>query len=81
LCSVAARRDPLPFPEPAWLIGHSEPNIDAILGSLGDEARQLYRRYLADEVRAMRPEGILPAWRAFDRAMCEIRRRNTGGRP
>ncbi len=77
-----AQRDLLPFPEPAWLTGHSEPNIDAILGALGDEARQLYRHYLADEVRAMRPGGILPAWRAFDRAMCEIRRRNTeGGEP
>lgn len=65
---------------PAWLAAHSEPNIEAMLASLGDEARQLYRRYLADEVRAMRPEGLLPAWRAFDRAMCEIRRRNGEGR-
>jgi len=77
---MSARRDLVPFPEPAWLAGHSEPNIDAILAALGDEARQLYRRYLADEVRAQRPEGILPAWRAFDRAMCEIQRRNGGGR-
>jgi hypothetical protein len=76
---VDACRDPLPFPEPAWLTGHSEPNIDAILGWLGDDARRLYRSYLAEEVRARRAEGILPAWRAFDRAMCEIRRRNKGG--
>lgn len=76
---MAAPHDLLRFPEPAWLTGHSEPNIDAILAALGDDARRLYRRYLADEVRAMQPEGILPAWRAFDRAMCEIRRRNTGG--
>lgn len=47
---------------------------------LGDEARLLYRRYLADEVRAMRPGGMLPAWRAFDRAMCEVQRRNGEGR-
>jgi hypothetical protein len=76
---VARGRDPLPFPEPAWLTGHSEPNVDAIVAALSDEARRLYRRYLADEVRAMRPDGILPAWRAFDRAMCEIRRRNEEG--
>jgi predicted O-methyltransferase YrrM len=73
---VAPRRTLLAFPEPRWLAGHSEPNIDAILVALDDEARQLYRRYLADEVRAMRPGGILPAWRAFDRAMCEVHRRN-----
>ena len=77
---MGARHDLLLFPEPTWLAGHSEPNIEAILCALGDEARQLYRRYLADEVRSMRPEGILPAWRAFDRAMCEIRRRNKEGR-
>jgi hypothetical protein len=77
---MASRRDLLPFPEPSWLAGHSEPNIDALLTALGDEARQLYRCYLADEVRAMRPDGVLPAWRAFDRAMCEIRRRNLGER-
>jgi hypothetical protein len=74
------QRDIVPFPEPSWLAGHSEPNIDALLVALGDEARQLYRRYLADEVRAKRSSGMLPAWRAFDRAMCEIRRRNTGER-
>ncbi|HEV7805147.1 MAG TPA: hypothetical protein VGO80_04970 [Solirubrobacteraceae bacterium] len=47
---------------------------------LGDDARQLYGRYLADEVRTVRPDGMLPAWRAFDRAMCEIQHRNTEGR-
>ena len=62
------------------LSGHSEPNIDALVVPLGDEARELYRHHLADEVRAMPPEGVLPAWRAFDRAMCEIRRRNKEGR-
>ncbi len=70
----------MPSPEPPWLSGHSEPNIDALVAALGDEARELYRRYLADEVRAKRPVGMLPAWRAFDRAMCEIRRRNKEGR-
>jgi hypothetical protein len=59
----------------SWLERHSEPNIDAMLGVLGDEARQLYRSFLADEVRAQRKAGLLPAWRAFDRAICEIQRR------
>lgn len=77
---MSARSVLVPFPEPAWLAGHSEPNIEAILVALGDDARQLYRRYLADEVRAMHPGGVLPAWRAFDRAMCEIHRRNREGR-
>jgi len=70
----------IPFPEPEWLARHSEPNIEEILLALSEDARQLYTRYLADEVRMMRPGGILPAWRAFDRAMCEIQRRNTEGR-
>ena len=61
--------------ESTWLERHSEPNIEAMVGVLGDEARQLYRRFLADEVRAQRPAGLLPAWRAFDRAICEIERR------
>jgi hypothetical protein len=60
---------------------HSEANIDAMLMVLGDDARRLYRRYLADEVRTMRPDGMLPAWRAFDRAMCEIQHRNRGDGP
>jgi len=51
-----------------------------LLAALGDEAGKLYWFFLADEVRAGRPDGILPAWRAFDRAMCEIRRRNKEGR-
>jgi hypothetical protein len=67
--------DLLEFPLPAWLVGHSEANIDAMLELLGDETRRLYRQYLAEEVRAMRP-GILPAWRAFDRANLEMLRRN-----
>jgi len=78
---VSPRRHFASFAEPAWLGGHSEANIEAMLGILGDDARQLYRRYLADEVRMMRPEGMLPAWRAFDRAMCEIQHRNSGRRP
>jgi len=65
--------------EPSWLARHSEPNIDAMVGVLGNEARRLYRRYLADEIRAQKPSGILPAWRAFDRAMCEIERRTREG--
>ena len=69
------------FPDAAWLAGHSEANIDAMLIVLGEDAKHLYRRYLADEVRTMRPGGMLPAWRAFDRAMCEIQRRNKEGRP
>lgn len=76
---MTARYDLVPFPEPAWLAGHSEANIDGMLVVLGDDARQLYRRYLADEVRATRPGGLLPAWRAFDRAMCEIQRRKREG--
>lgn len=67
--------DPLPFPQPAWLAAHTEPNIEAMLELLSDETRRLYRQYLAEEVRAMRP-GVLPAWRAFDRANLEMLRRN-----
>lgn len=59
----------------SWLERHSEPNIDEMVAVLGDETRQLYRHFLADEVRAQRPAGLLPAWRAFDRAICEIERR------
>jgi hypothetical protein len=60
--------------ESSWLARHSEPNIDAMVGVLGDDVRELYRSFLADEVRAQRPAGLLPAWRAFDRALCEITR-------
>jgi len=67
--------DPLAFPQPAWLAAHTEPNIEAMLELLSDETRRLYRQYLAEEVRAMRP-GVLPAWRAFDRANLEMLRRN-----
>ena len=66
--------------ELAWLAEHSEANIDAMLSVLGEDARQLYRRYLADEVRTMRADGLLPAWRAFDRAMCEMQQRTREGR-
>jgi len=73
--------DPVPFPTPTWLVGHSDPVVDGLLEDLDDdEARRLYRAYLADEVRGRRPSGMLPAWRAFDRAMCEILRRNREGR-
>jgi hypothetical protein len=67
--------DPVPFPEPAWLTGHSDPFVDALLSDLTDETRQLYRRYLGAEVRAMRPDGRSPAWRAFDRTLLEVMRR------
>jgi hypothetical protein len=67
--------------EPAWLAEHSEANIDAMLSVLGEDARRLYQRYLVHEVVTMRPGGLLPAWRAFDRAMCELQHRNKEGRP
>jgi hypothetical protein len=73
---MEAFSDPLPFPQPAWLAAHTEPNIEAILDMLCDETRRLYRRYLAEEVRAMRPGRMSPAWRAFDRANLEMLRRN-----
>jgi len=47
-----------------------------MLELLSDETRRLYRQYLAEEVRALRPGGMLPAWRAFDRANLEMLRRN-----
>lgn len=65
---------------PSWLARHSEPNIEALVVHLGDEAGVLYREFLVEEVRACRPGGLLPAWRAFDRVMCEIARRNREGR-
>ena len=78
---MSAFSDPVPFPTPVWLVGHSDPVVDGLLDDLDDdEARQLYRAYLADEVRGARSNGLLPAWRAFDRAMCEILRRNREGR-
>lgn len=78
---MSPSRDLASYPEPGWVARHSEANIDAMLAVLGDDARQLYRRYLADEVRTMRLDGMLPAWRAFDRAMCEIQHRNREGGP
>jgi hypothetical protein len=68
--------DPLPLPTPAWLLAHSEPNIDDVVEQLDDETRRLYRRYLADEVRADHHTGMHPALRALDRTTLEIRRRN-----
>jgi hypothetical protein len=62
------------MPAPAWLDAHTEPNIEAMLELLGPEAERLYRRYLAEEVREPRPGAPIPAWRAFDRATCELQR-------
>ena len=59
------------LPEPAWIAEHSDPFVDAMLSDLSDDARRLYRRYLAIEVRGMRP-GRSPAWRAFDRALIDV---------
>ena len=70
----------MPVVEPDWLAEHSEANIDAMLSVLGKDARELYRRYLVDEVRKRRAQGLLPAWRAFDRAMVEIQQRTREGR-
>lgn len=70
----------LPFPEPAWLAGHSEPNVDSIVSMLSDEAQRLYRLYLADEARAPWRPGMHPAWRAFDRMDSEMLRRNKARR-
>lgn len=66
----------LPFPEPAWLAGHSEPNVEDIVSMMSDEAQRLYREYLADEARTPRRAGMHPAWRAFDRMDVEMMRRN-----
>jgi hypothetical protein len=67
--------EPMRLPEPEWLAGRSTPLIDALLQDLGDDARRRYRRYLADEVRAMGPHsGGAAAWRAFDRVLYEILR-------
>ena len=60
------------LPEPAWLAAHSDPFVDAMLCDLSDEAQRLYRRYLAIEVSAMRPDGRSPAWRALDRALIDV---------
>jgi hypothetical protein len=70
----------LPFPEPAWLSGHSEPNVEDLVSMLSDEAQRLYRQYLADEARAPTRPGMHPAWRAFDRMDVEIQRRNRARR-
>jgi len=71
----ACPSNPLPLPEPSWLAGESDPVIEGMLEVLSDEARQLYRRYLAEEVRAGRPTARSRSWCAFDRALCEILRR------
>ena len=63
------------LPEPQWLAGQSDPVIDGMLEVLSDEARGLYRRYLAEEVRSDRSTGPGRAWRAFDRALFEVLRR------
>ncbi len=64
--------DPVRLPEPAWLMGHSTPLIEALLVDQSDRVRRLYRRYLADEVRAMAAgSGGAAAWRALDRAIRE----------
>jgi hypothetical protein len=73
---MGAFPDPLPLPMPTWLVGHSEPNIDAIVRQLGDEMQRLYREYLADEVRAQRRTGMHPALRALDRTTLEMLRRS-----
>jgi len=70
----------LPFPEPAWLAAHCEPNVEDIVSMLSDEAQRLYRRYLADEARSPMRPGLHPAWRAFDRMDLEIQRRNKARR-
>jgi hypothetical protein len=70
----------LPFPEPAWLASHSEPNINDIVGQLSDEAQRLYREYLADEARSPWRPGLHPAWRAFDRMDVEMMHRNRARR-
>lgn len=67
--------EPVPFPEPPWLVGESEPFVESLLDGLSDEARRLYRVYLADEVRAMTPTVRSRSWRAFDRALVEVLRR------
>jgi hypothetical protein len=63
------------LPEPAWLAGQSDPVIDAMLDALSDEARGLYRQYLAEEIRSARASEPVRAWRAFDRALFEVLRR------
>jgi hypothetical protein len=68
------------LPEPSWLAGQSDPVIEGILDVLSDEARRLYRHYLAEEVRADPPGGSGRAWRAFDRAMFEVLRRRQEAR-
>jgi hypothetical protein len=73
---------PLAFPVPDWLAAHTEPTIEAMLSMLSAETQQLYRQYLADEVRSPRPDALLPAsLRAFDRANCEVQRRNKQRHP
>lgn len=77
---MSAFPDPVRLPEPAWLEGHSTPLIDALLEDLGDDARRLYRRYLAEEVRAMGAGSAgASAWRAFDRAVFDALCRQTCG--
>ena len=80
LPDVVSPRDLLAASGPSWISCHSEPNIDAIVALLDDEMRDLYRGFLIDEIRVQRPGGLLPAWRAFDRAMCELSRRSREGR-
>jgi hypothetical protein len=68
------------LPEPEWLAGQSDPVIEGILDVLSDEARGLYRHYLAEEVRSARSSGPGRAWRAFDRALFEVLRRRKEAR-
>lgn len=65
--------DALSFPVPEWLAAHTEPNIEAMVSLLGPETERLYRRFLAEEVRAPRQGALLPpCLSAFDRATCAV---------
>jgi hypothetical protein len=68
--------DVVALPAPGWVLAHTEPNVAALLELLSAETQALYRVYLAQEVCSLRPSVLLPCWRAFDRANCEVLRRN-----
>lgn len=78
--SIKGCMDVIAFPFPAWLRASSSPEIEQVVALLGDEARGLYRRNLAAEVRAGRREPPARAWRALDATALELCRRAAGQR-
>ncbi len=75
LRSMEPSTDPLTFPVPDWLAPHTEPNIEAC--SPCSAARPSSCIASTEEIRSSRlTRPLPPCLSAFDRATCEVQRRN-----